>query len=229
MPSSEVIFPDVSEADENGLLCVGGDLEPQTLLTAYRSGVFPWPHEGYPMLWFAPDPRGVLEFSKLHWPRRFLRRWRSLNAAPEPVRVTFDTAFEQVIQACSTSPRGRETGTWILPNMIEAYVRLFQLGYAHSVECWRGANLIGGLYGVLIDGVFSGESMFHKETDASKICLHALTEKLRADGFNWIDIQMVTPVLETLGAQYISRADYMRWLAQAHARARENDHVKLQW
>jgi len=217
-------------AGEEGLLCVGGDLELETLLEAYRIGVFPWPQEGYPLLWFCPAQRGVLDFADVHWPRRFLRELKAPG-----YRITFDRAFGEVIRACAEAPRAHEKGTWILPEMIEAYEKLHEAGYAHSVECWSdhgdiggdgdvvsgsasGSKLVGGLYGVYVDGVFSGESMFHREDGASKRCLHALIGRLREAGLEWIDIQMVTPVLKTFGGKYVSREDYLMRLRKVHER-----------
>lgn len=206
-----IIFPDPNSADDDGLLCVGGDLKVDTLVSAYSQGIFPWPQEGLPLLWFAPPRRGVLDFSEVHWPRRFLR-----DLKDDTYRVTFNTAFAQVIQECSKTPRSHESGTWILPPMVGAYERFHKAGFAHSVECWNGENLVGGLYGVYVGGVFSGESMFHKESSASKRCLHALVQKLVAQGVNWMDIQMVTPILETFGGKYIAREEYLSRLAVAH-------------
>jgi leucyl/phenylalanyl-tRNA--protein transferase len=206
------VFPDPMDADEDGLLCVGGNLDLEILIDAYSHGIFPWPQEDMPLLWFSPLRRGVLDFAELHWPKRFLR------ALKDPaVTVTFNQAFSRVIRECAAVPRSNETGTWILPAMEIAYTQLHQAGYAHSVEAWRAGELIGGLYGVFIRGVFSGESMFHRESDASKRCLYVLLEKLRASGLEWMDIQMVTPVLETFGGKYISRAEFQERITRAHA------------
>jgi leucyl/phenylalanyl-tRNA--protein transferase len=207
------LFPDPRAAGEDGLLCYGGDLEIETLLDAYAHGIFPWPQEGLPLLWFSPEERGVLDFSDMHWPRRFLRELRGGD-----FEVTFNHAFKEVIEACAAVPRKPTSagpGTWILPEMKRAYVRFHEAGYAHSVECWSGGQLVGGLYGVYVGGVFSGESMFHTVSNASKRCLHALTERLTECGLEWMDIQMVTPVIETLGGKYISRDEYLRRLITA--------------
>lgn len=203
-------FPDPSLAGEDGLLCVGGDLEPETLLEAYSIGVFPWPQEGLPLLWFSPAERGILEFSRLHWPRRFLRELRKPG-----YEITFNRAFDEVIEACAKAKRKGEAGTWILPSMAKAYSRLHRLGYAHSAEAWRDGRLMGGAYGVLLEGVFSGESMFHRESDAGKRALRALTERLSEHGVEWMDIQMVTPALEAIGGRYVSRDEYARLLARS--------------
>ncbi len=207
------MFPDPRTAGEDGLLCVGGDLRVDTLVSAYSQGIFPWPQEGLPLLWFSPARRGVLDFSDVHWPRRLLQEIRS-----EPMRVTFNHAFERVIHECATVPRLNETGTWILPPIEGAYKRFHEAGYAHSVECWSPeGELIGGLYGVFIQGVFAGESMFHRVSGASKRCLYELVRKLADQGLTWIDTQMVSPVLETFGAKYISRDDFLSRLALVHS------------
>ncbi|HVK60814.1 MAG TPA: leucyl/phenylalanyl-tRNA--protein transferase [Bdellovibrionales bacterium] len=199
-----VHFPDPRYAGDDGLLCVGGDLRVETLVDAYSQGIFPWPQEGLPLLWFCPARRGVLDFKDLHWPRRFLQELKN-----KEYTITFDQAFTDVIRACAETPRRHEAGTWILPPMEAGYRRFHEAGYAHSVECWKNGQLVGGLYGVYVGGVFSGESMFHSVSGASKRCLYALTEKLKASGVEWMDIQMVTPVLETFGGKYISREDYL--------------------
>ena len=207
-------FPSPHTAGADGLLCYGGDLEPETLLDAYSHGIFPWPQEGLPLLWFSPPERGVLDFADLHWPRRFLR-----EARDERFEITFNRAFGRVIRESAKVPRSTETGTWILPEMEQAYTRLHELGYAHSVECWprgdRDGELAGGLYGVYVGGVFSGESMFFKASNAGKRCLFALIEKLKGAGLEWMDIQMVTPVLQTLGGKYIGRDEFLERVAKA--------------
>lgn len=204
-------FPDPRTAGEEGLLCIGGDLSVETLKEAYHVGIFPWPQEGLPLLWFSPPQRGVLDFDEVHWPRRFLRELKN-----QKYTVTFNQAFSQVIEECAKVPRSHETGTWILPEMQKAYIRFHGSGYAHSVECWDGDELVGGLYGVYVDGVFSGESMFYKVDNASKRCLYALIEKLKSSGIQWLDIQMVTPVLKTFGGKYISRDEFLMRVSQAH-------------
>lgn len=211
-----IVFPDPRSADEDGLLCVGGDLRVDTLVTAYSQGIFPWPQEGLPLLWFSPPKRGVLDFDEVHWPRRFLQELKKSQ-----FRITFNTAFRSVIDECAKTPRSHESGTWILPPMIGAYERFHRAGYAHSVECWQGSELVGGLYGVYVKGVFSGESMFHKVSGASKHCLYALVEALTKQGIGWMDIQMVTPVLESFGGKYISREDYLQRLEEAQREPRE--------
>lgn len=204
-----ISFPDPRTAGDDGLLCVGGDLRVETLVSAYSLGIFPWPQEGLPLLWFSPERRGILDFADVHWPRRFLQEVKKL-----PFQITFNKAFKDVIHGCANVPRSHETGTWILPPIEGAYARFHQAGFAHSVECWRDGRLVGGLYGVFVKGVFSGESMFHLESGASKHCLFALVSKLREHGIEWIDTQMVTPVLETFGGKYISRDEFLLRLNQ---------------
>ena len=208
-------FPDPRTAADDGLLCVGGDLRVETLLDAYSHGIFPWPQEGLPLLWFSPARRGVLDFRDLHWPKRFLREIKSESQSAR-FQITFNKAFAQVIQACAGVPRTHETGTWILPPIQGAYTRFHEAGYAHSVECWEDGVLVGGLYGVFVKGVFSGESMFHKVSGAGKRCLFALVEKLESSGVDFLDTQMVTPVLETFGGTYITRDEFLKRLERVH-------------
>lgn len=198
-------FPDPSQATDDGLVAVGGDLSPERMLLAYRSGLFPWTVR--PISWWSPDPRGVFELGGLHVPRSLRRRLRQA-----PYEVTRDKAFRAVIESCAGV---RRPGAWISREFIEAYDRLHQLGHAHSVECWRGAELVGGVYGVAIGGLFAGESMFHRADDASKIALVHLHEHLVAQGFGLFDIQMVTQITGALGAVEIPRRDYLTRLASA--------------
>ncbi len=204
-------FPNPRTAGEDGLLCYGGNLEVETLFAAYNQGIFPWPQEGLPLLWFSPEQRGVLDFRDLHWPRRFVRTLKDAR-----FHITFNRAFTEVIRECALIPRSHEPGTWILPAMQEAYLRFHEAGFAHSVECWQEGQLVGGLYGVYVGGVFSGESMFFKVSDASKRCLFSLIQVLQASGVGWMDIQMMTPVLENLGGKYVSRDEFLLRLEEAH-------------
>jgi leucyl/phenylalanyl-tRNA--protein transferase len=204
-------FPDPRGADEDGLLAVGGDLEPATLLGAYAEGVFPWPAEGVELLWWSPDPRAVLPPGGVHVSRslaRTLRRGR--------FRVTIDAAFDEVIAGCAD--RGPDEETWITPAIREAYARLHRLGWAHSVEVWADGALAGGLYGVAIGALFAAESMFHRVTDASKVAVVALAQQARAAGVEVIDVQMPTPHLASLGAITIARDAYLAAVARAVAR-----------
>lgn len=207
---SKLTFPDPREATDDGLLCIGGDLRVSTLVEAYSRGIFPWPQEGYPLLWFSPPRRGVIDFSKVHFSRRFLRDERKTD-----LTFTFNKAFAEVVAACATVPRAHEAGTWILPEMQRAYVRFHEAGFAHSLEAWRESHLVGGLYGVYVGGVFSGESMFFRETNASKFCLYRLIGHLRRKGLTWMDTQMVTPLVASIGGTYVSRDEFLARLATA--------------
>ena len=201
-------FPPVDRADEHGLLAVGGDLEPESLLLAYRSGIFPWPVEGYkPITWFAPPERALLFLDEVHVPR-------SLEKIRRKKLYTYelDRNFAEVIQGCSEA---RKIATWIRPDMARAYQALFDRGHAHSVETHLDGKLVGGLYGVSIGGMFAGESMFHREPNASKLALLHLIELLRDRGAKWIDCQMLTPTLEQFGAREVKREEYMELLAAA--------------
>lgn len=204
IPEDELIFPNPVEADPSGLLGVGGDLRPRRLLLAYANGIFPWYSEGQPVLWFSPDPRCVLEPAKLHIGRS-LRK--SIKKGRFDVRL--DTSFEAVIDECKHTPRPGQEGTWITDDMRNAYVRLHELGFAHSVEAWDGETLVGGLYGVAIGGLFAGESMFSHASDASKTALVWLVRQLDRWGFGLIDAQVHTHTLEHMGAEEISRAAYL--------------------
>lgn len=194
------------------LAAVGGDLREDTLLEAYAAGIFPWPQKGAPLLWHSPDPRGVLDFEDLRVPRSLRQESRRAGFT-----FTADRAFSAVIRACAQARRAGQRGTWITPPMLKAYERLHELGVAHSVECWTGGELVGGLYGVHVAGVFSGESMFHTATGASKACLVETVRRLRALGYTWMDVQMVTPVTGMLGAREIPRRDFLRRLKAASA------------
>jgi leucyl/phenylalanyl-tRNA--protein transferase len=189
------------------IVALGGNLEPATLREAYRNGVFPWPAEDLPLLWFCPRERAILEYQHLHV-------GRSLARARRQTRCTFtlDAAFEDVIQICASEPRPGQDGTWITDEMIEAYVRLHGLGVAHSVEAWHEGRLVGGLYGVDTDGAFSAESMFYHEPWASKLALLHLLDHLADRGLDWIDIQVMTPHMERLGARNIARREFLALL-----------------
>jgi leucyl/phenylalanyl-tRNA--protein transferase len=207
-----LVFPP-PELAEDGLLAVGGDLSPERLLLAYSQGIFPWYEEGQPILWHSPDPRMVLEVDALHVPsslRKAMRRGR--------YRLALDTAFEGVIAACARTPRPGQDGTWITRAMKAAYVRLHHLGYAHSAEAWRGDELVGGLYGVSLGGVFFGESMFAHAPDASKEAFVALVEHVRRRGIRLVDCQVHTDHLARFGAEEWPRARYLRAL-EAHLSA----------
>jgi leucyl/phenylalanyl-tRNA--protein transferase len=194
-------FPPVESAlrEPNGLLAMGGDLSPERLLDAYRHGIFPWFNPGEPILWWSPDPRMVLEPQAIRVTRSLAKRIR--NGGFE-LRV--DSAFAEVMRACA-EPRDDDGGTWISPSMVAAYTRLFDAGYAHSVETWFQGVLVGGLYGVAIGRMFYGESMFSRMPDASKVALVRLARQLRQWGFGLIDCQMETAHLASLGARTMPR------------------------
>ena len=197
-------FPDPSTAagEPDGLLAVGGDLRPERLLAAYRRGIFPWYEAGQPILWWSPDPRAVLLPAELHISRSLRRTLRS-----DRYRVSVDTAFTRVIDACADLRAG--AGTWITPEMRSAYVHLHQLGHAHAVESWLGDQLVGGLYGIAIGGVFFGESMFSSADDASKVALVRLVRLLESRGVELIDCQVATGHLATLGSRVLPRRDFL--------------------
>lgn len=202
-------FPPLETAlrEPNGLLAAGGDLRPERLLAAYRHGCFPWYQEGQPLLWWSPDPRTVLFPDELHVSRSLRKRMRHGD-----YRVTFDKAFAEVIQGCA-GPRSYADGTWITTPMQDAYVRLHEMGVAHSVEVWQQGQLVGGLYGLAMGELFFGESMFSRATDASKVGFVTLVERLREWGFALIDCQMPTRHLESFGARSIPRAAFAEALA----------------
>ena len=201
-------FPPVSKAlrSPNGLLCAGGDLSPTRLIEAYRHGIFPWFSEGDPILWWSPDPRMVLFPDEL-------KVSRSLRKAVQrgPYETRFDSAFSNVMRACA-EPRAGQHGTWIMPEMIAAYTTLHHMGVAHSVESWRDGELVGGLYGLWLGKVFFGESMFSRATDASKVALVRLVERLQAMDCRVIDCQQATPHLASLGAREIPRKEFAKLL-----------------
>jgi leucyl/phenylalanyl-tRNA--protein transferase len=204
--------PALAEQEPNGLLAVGGDLSVERLLAAYRRGIFPWYGEGQPILWWSPDPRLVLFPSALRVSRSLRRTLRR-----DLYAVSIDRDFAGVIEGCA-APRAAADGTWIVPAMRRAYVRLHALGHAHSVEVWQGPNLVGGLYGVAVGCAFFGESMFSDATDASKVALAHLAHRLDAWGYDLIDCQVYTPHLASLGAVEIPRAAFLERLAAAVAR-----------
>ena len=213
--SNAVKFPDpwILPEDSDGLVYIGGNLRVETLVQAYSAGIFPWPlEEVYPLFWFCPQPRGVLDFSALHVPRSLSKLRRKGT-----YRFTFNQAFSRVMAECAKQPRPGQEGTWIIPSMFQAYEDFHRAGYAHSIECWREDVLVGGLYGVFVKGVFAGESMFHLEPNTSKLCLVEIAETLKARGYRWMDIQMITPVTEQLGGRYISRQEFLTRLREAHA------------
>ena len=204
---SEWALPDPSTSDDpSGLVGFGADLEPATLVDAYRRGMFPWPHEGVPLPWFSPDPRGVLRPKTVRVSRSLRQRLRRTGWT-----TTVDAAFAAVIDECASRPR-RE-GTWITKGMRQAYRTLHELGWAHSVEVWEDDVLVGGLYGVQVGGVFTGESMFHRRPDASKVALVDLCERFADGGGELVDVQITTPHLASLGAHDVDRDEFLDVLA----------------
>lgn len=203
-----VEFPPIENADEHGLIAIGGDLEVDSLLLAYSQGIFPWPiSEDYPLAWFSPDPRGILIFEKLHLSKSF-RKFLKKN----PYEIRFNTNFEAVINNCAQVKRNDQPSTWITPEIISAYIELHKLGFAYSIETYLDHRLVGGVYGVCINRFYSGESMFHLEDNASKVALVSLMYMLKQRDIGWLDTQMVTPVVESLGGVEIPRETYIKML-----------------
>lgn len=206
---SRVLFPPVHMAREDGILAVGGDLQPERLLLAYSNGIFPWYSEGEPIIWWSPDPRFVI------FPHEIVIN-KSLRKVikKEQFSITYDTAFRQVMEGCG-GPRKHEDGTWITPEMLEAYCRLHELGFAHSVEAWFEGELAGGLYGISLGKAFFGESMFTRVSNASKVAFVTLAKKLMDLDFAFIDSQVHTDHLQRFGAVHIPREDYIDLLSEA--------------
>lgn len=234
-PEESFPFPDPRSADQSGIVCSGGNLSPGLLLSAYSQGIFPWFSDNEPLLWWSPDPRFVLFPGRFHVSdtmRKLMRRFQAGKlppgsaAAPSPggappalpgLELSLDRDFPAVIRACSAAPRPGQRGTWITEDMIEAYIELHELGYAHSAEARLGGVLVGGLYGVSLGSVFFGESMFSLVPDASKAAFIPLVLRLREEGFTLVDSQVYTDHLAGLGAEEIPREEYLRLLAAALA------------
>jgi leucyl/phenylalanyl-tRNA--protein transferase len=205
-------FPHPRSANAEGLVAIGGDLSVQRLLLAYRSGIFPWTVD--PVTWWSPEPRAIFEFDGFrisHSLAKVLRR--------NLFQITLDQAFRKVMEGCAAPGPGRR-GTWITPEFIQAYTKLHAQGHAHSLECWQGDDLVGGIYGVCIGGFFAGESMFHRVSNASKVALFYLLEHLRKRDFLLFDIQLLTPITAQLGGSTIPRQKYLERLAKAVAASR---------
>ena len=201
----QYIFPDPETSDKQGLLAIGGDLSPQRILQAYSQGIFPWYEPGCPILWWSPNPRLILK------PNEFKLSHSLKKSLKKPHRFTIDTAFQQVITSCATLA-DRLNKTWITDEMIAAYTNLHHMGYAHSFEIWDEVHLIGGLYGISLGHAFFGESMFHTATDASKIALYYLCKTMSQWNFDFIDCQLPTSHLLSLGAKAISRKEFLHLL-----------------
>lgn len=208
--STALNFPDPRSAGEEGIVAWGGDLSPSRILLAYRMGIFPWYSEHDPILWWSPDPRLILELDD------FILR-RSLRQKISRFEIRFDSAFSQLIRECSEISRKGQKGSWLVPEMIEAYEVLHGMGHAHSVEAYQGGVLVGGLYGVSVGRVFCGESMFAKVSDASKVAFAVLIQRLREWGYDFVDCQVPTPHLKSLGAKEIRRDVFLERLRESSA------------
>jgi len=200
-------FPNPRLADAEGLVAVGGDFSVPRLLLAYRSGIFPW--TAAPITWWSPDPRAIFELDRFHVSRSLAKLIHQGR-----FQISVDRAFRQVMEGCAEAGHGRGS-TWITAEFLEAYTRLHEQGHAHSLECWQGEQLVGGIYGVAIGGFFAGESMFHRVSNASKIALYHLIEHLRRREFVLFDIQMLTPITAKLGGTNVARDEYLKRLAGA--------------
>lgn len=200
----KISFPDPRFATEEGVLAVGGSMTVANLIEAYTHGIFPWPHQGFPLLWFCPHERGIICFEKFKAPKSLLKLEKKTNW-----RVTWDQAFLTVIQSCAQVPRAGQSGTWITSELEKAYLNFHQAGYAHSLEVWEAEKLIGGIYGVFVKNVFSAESMFFKKSNASKFALLKLVEKLKNAGLEWMDVQMLTSISESFGGEYVSQQKFL--------------------
>jgi leucyl/phenylalanyl-tRNA---protein transferase len=213
----ELLFPDPELAEEDGLLGVGGDLSPERLLLAYANGIFPWFSKGEPIMWWSPDPRCVLRPEKLKISTSLRQALKKGN-----YEIRFDTCFEEVIRQCSAAKRKGQRGTWITREMQEAYIRLYELGFAHSTEVFTEGKIAGGLYGVSIGGTYSGESMFHLKPEASKIALYHLVEWLKEGGYPLIDCQVTNQHLLSLGAEEMPRKDFLKELIRNREKTGHN-------
>ena len=207
--TDDILFPMPELAEPDGLLAVGGDLSPARLITAYRQGIFPWYSDGEPIRWWSPVPRLVLFPEQFHLPRRLARTIRK-----GIFRVTADTAFAEVISSCGSLRRESGEGTWITEDMKDAYILLHDLGFAHSIECWFEGELAGGLYGVCLDRVFFGESMFSRRRDASKVALASLVQYADETGIRAVDCQMSTAHLLRFGSRELEREEFQEILEQ---------------
>lgn len=215
----KIVFPPIENATEDGLVAIGGDLEVDTLLSAYQQGIFPWPvSTEYPLAWFSPDPRGILELSELHLSKSFSKFLKK-----NTYQVTFNLAFDEVINQCARMARKDQPSTWITQDIILGYEKLFKEGLAYSAEVWNGKDLIAGVYGVSMGDFISGESMFTKENNASKFALYSLILKLKESGITWMDTQMVTPVVEAFGGKYVSRPEFLQMLTKRNWSRKRSD------
>jgi leucyl/phenylalanyl-tRNA--protein transferase len=201
-------FPAVEQADPNGLLAIGGDLEVASLILAYKQGIFPWPFDEETLAWFSPPKRAILDFNDFHISRSLARELKKTCFT-----FSINKCFPDVIRSCSSlTNRKPEQGTWITEEIIQAYINLFEAGHCFSIEVWLGHKLVGGVYGVQIGGFISGESMFYRVANASKLALCFLVEHFRALDYTWLDCQVLTPHMQALGAKLISRKEFIKRL-----------------
>lgn len=216
-PEDPLRFPDPERFDREGLVAIGGDLRPERLVLAYRSGIFPWYAEGYVPMWWSPDPRALLSRASLHVSRSLVRTMKRGG-----FELTWNRCFSRVMTECG---KRRDEGTWVIPEMVAAYTRLHDSGMAHSLEVWDGGELVGGTYGVQVGALFAAESMFHRRTDMSKVALAALVDGLFSAGIELLDVQFVTPHLATLGAYEVTRSEYLTRLHAVRDRRVELRHL----
>lgn len=215
--NDSLVFPDPRSADSEGLVAVGGDLRIERLILAYQNGIFPWYSEGYPILWFSPDPRLIMFPNQLIVSRSLRKVIKS-----EVFKVRFDTCFEDVIIKCARVKRKHQDATWITNDMIDAYILMHNEGFAHSAETFYGDKLVGGLYGVSLGGAFFGESMFHLMSNASKVALYHLVEKLKTWEFDFIDSQIATSHMKSMGARETDRESFLVMLKSTLKRKTRN-------
>ncbi|MBC7420139.1 MAG: leucyl/phenylalanyl-tRNA--protein transferase [Bdellovibrio sp.] len=201
------IFSNPRQQTVEDIIAVGGNLDPELLKYAYNHGIFPWPHEGYPLLWFCPDERGVIDFANLHLPKSF-QKWVRQNS--DQFQISINQNFKQVVKNCRVQKRQGQKGSWITPAIEKAYFELHQQGHALSLEIMKDGELVGGIYGVQSEKYFSCESMFYHVTNASKLALLHLIIHLQELGFHWMDIQMVTSVCESFGGKLISKDEFLK-------------------
>lgn len=210
--SNQEVFPSDIPDEMDDIIAYGGEINEELIIEAYSKGIFPWPQgkeSDIPLLWYCPRERGVLFFNELKIPKSLQKFLNKINFENK-ITTTINQNFLQVMKECQKQYRKGQSGTWILDEMLEVYPVLQKKGLALSVEVWKEKNLVGGIYGVLINNVFSGESMFHKDTNMSKVALLKLIDYLKSRGINWMDIQMVTPLLKQFGGRYVPRKEYLK-------------------
>ena len=203
-------FPNANDATQEGVVAYGGDLNPNRIIKAYMNGIFPWYNEGDPILWWSPNPRLILSLQDFKVSKTL---FKTINK--QIFSVKFDTNFKQVMQECAKMPREGQKGSWILPEVIDAYCQLHEMGFAHSFEAYVDNELVGGGYGIVVGDIFCGESMFAKHNDASKVAFYYLVEHLKQQGFSMIDCQIPTAHLKSLGAKEIERTQFLQYVKEA--------------